>query len=333
VAHPRYLVPDWSFGIREEMLQKNVAALRAKGANVVVLLSHNGMDVDLKLASRVTGIDVILGGHTHDGVPRPSVVRNGGGQTLVTNAGSNGKFLAVLDLDVKAGRLADFRYRLLPVFSDALPADAEMSRHIENARAPYAAKLAEPLAVSEGLLYRRGNFNGSFDQLILEALLQEKNAEIAFSPGFRWGTSVLPGDTVSFEHVMEQTAITYPMTTVSEMSGEKIKAVLEDVCDNLFNLDPYYQQGGDMVRVGGMNYACNPTAAMGSRIGDMRLHGKPIEAGKSYRVAGWAPVAEGVTGEPAWDVVARYLRARKTIAAPRLELPRLIGVAGNRGIA
>jgi sulfur-oxidizing protein SoxB len=332
VANPRYLVPDWSFGIREEMLQKNVAALRVKGAHIVVLLSHNGMDVDLKLASRVTGIDVILGGHTHDGIPRPSVVHNGGGQTLVTNAGSNGKFLAVLDLDVKAGRLVDFRYRLLPVFSDALPADAEMSRLIENARAPYAAKLAEPLAVSEGLLYRRGNFNGSFDQLILEALLQEKNAEIAFSPGFRWGTSVLPGDTINFEQVMEQTAITYPMTTVGEMSGEKIKAVLEDVCDNLFNPDPYYQQGGDMVRVGGMSYACDPAAAMGSRISDMRLHGKAIEAGKNYRVAGWAPVAEGVTGEPAWDVVARYLRARKTIAAPKLELPRLIGVGGNRGI-
>jgi sulfur-oxidizing protein SoxB len=333
VAHPRYLVPDWSFGIREELLQKNVSALRAKGADIVVLLSHNGMDVDLKLASRVTGIDIILGGHTHDGVPRPSVVHNGGGQTLVTNAGSNGKFLAVLDLDVKAGRLADYRYRLLPVFSDALPADAEMARHIENARAPYAAKLAEPLAVSEGLLYRRGNFNGSFDQLMLEALLQEMNAEIAFSPGFRWGTSVLPGDTISFEQVMEQTAITYPMTTVSELSGEKIKAVLEDVCDNLFNPDPYYQQGGDMVRVGGMGYTCNPAATMGSRISDMRLHGKAIAAGKNYRVAGWAPVAEGATGEPAWDVVARYLRARKTIATPKLESPRLIGVAGNRGIA
>jgi S-sulfosulfanyl-L-cysteine sulfohydrolase len=333
VANPRYFVADWNFGIREQELQKNVDAVRTKGARVVVLLSHNGMDVDLKLAGRVTGIDVILGGHTHDGIPQPTVVQNSGGQTLVTNAGSNGKFLAVLDLEVKAGGVADYRYRLLPVFSNLLPADVAMTRHIETVRAPYAAKLAEPLAVSEGLLYRRGNFNGSFDQLILEALLQEKNAEIAFSPGFRWGTSILPGDRISFEQVMDQTAITYPMTTVSEMSGETIKTVLEDVCDNLFNPDPYYQQGGDMVRVGGMTYACEPAAKMGGRISDMRLHGKPIEAGKVYRVAGWAPVAEGATGEPAWEVVARYLRAHKTVTAPKLEQPRLIGIAGNRGIA
>jgi S-sulfosulfanyl-L-cysteine sulfohydrolase len=333
VANPRYFVADWNFGIREEELQKNVDAARAKGARVVVLLSHNGMDVDLKLASRVTGIDVILGGHTHDGVPKPSLVQNRGGKTLVTNAGSNGKFLAVLDLDVKNGRLADYRYRMLPVFSNLLPADAAMAKHIETARAPFVAKLAEPLAVSEGLLYRRGNFNGSVDQMILDALLQEKNAEIAFSPGFRWGTTLLPGSTISFEQVMEQTAITYPMTTLTEMTGETIKTVLEDVCDNLFNPDPYYQQGGDMVRVGGMTYACEPSALIGKRISDMRLHGKPIEAGKTYRVAGWAPVTEGVTGEPAWDLVARYLRGHKKIATPKLELPRLIGVAGNPGIA
>lgn len=333
IAHPRYFVPDWSFGIREDLLQQHVDAVRAKGARVVVLLSHNGMDVDLKLATRVTGLDVILGGHTHDGMPRPSVMRNAGGQTVVTNAGCNGKFLAVLDLEVKDGGLADFRYRLLPVFSDLLPADTEMARYIETVRAPYAAKLAEPLAASEDLLYRRGNFNGSFDQVILEALMQEKNAEIAFSPGFRWGTTILPGDTIRFEQLMDQTAITYPMTTVTDMSGGQIKAVLEDVCDNVFNPDPYLQQGGDMVRVGGMRYACEPGAKMGSRIGDMRIRGKPIEADKTYRVAGWAPVAEGASGEPSWELVARFLRAHKTIAAPKIEQPRLIGVEGNRGVA
>jgi len=333
VANPRYFVADWSFGIHEERLQANVDALRAKGAQVVVLLSHNGMDVDLKLASRVTGIDIILGGHTHDGMPKPSVVSNHGGKTLVTNAGSNGKFLAVADLEVRDGKLADYRYRLLPVFSQLLPADQDMTRHIAGVRTPFEDKLREKLAVTDGLLYRRGNFNGSFDQLLLDALLAEHNAEIAFSPGFRWGTSLLPGATISFENLMDQTAITYPMTTVTDMSGDTIKTVLEDVCDNLFNPDPYYQQGGDMVRVGGMTYACEPSAKIGARISDMRLHGKPIEASKTYRVAGWAPVAEGVSGEPAWELVARYLRARKTVTPPRLNLPRLIGVAGNKGIA
>jgi S-sulfosulfanyl-L-cysteine sulfohydrolase len=333
VANPRYFVADWSFGIQEEKLQANVDALRAKGAQVVALLSHNGMDVDLKLASRVTGIDIILGGHTHDGMPKPSVVSNRGGKTLVTNAGSNGKFLAVADLEVKDGKLSDYRYRLLPVFSHLLPEDADMARHIAGVRAPYRDKLAEKLAVTDGLLYRRGNFNGSFDQLILDALLAEHSAEIAFSPGFRWGTSLLPGDAISFENLMEQTAITYPMTTVTDMSGDTIKTVLEDVCDNLFNPDPYYQQGGDMVRVGGMTYACEPYAKMGARIGDMRLHGKPVEAGKTYRVAGWAPIAEGANGEPVWELAARYLRAKKTIAPRKLNLPKLIGVTGNKGIA
>ena len=333
VANPRHFVAEWNFGIQEELMQKHVDEMRAKGARIVVLLSHNGMDVDLKLAARVTGIDVILGGHTHDGVPQPTVIKNTSGQTLVTNAGSNGKFLAVADLEVRDGRLADFRYRLLPVFSRLLPADPAMSRHIEAVRAPHAEKLAAKLTVSEGLLYRRGNFNGSLDQVILDALMQEKNAEIAFSPGFRWGTTVLPGEAITYEHVMDQTAITYPMTTVSDMTGATIKTVLEDVCDNLFNPDPYYQQGGDMVRVGGLSYACEPGATMGKRISDLRLNGKPVDAGKSYRVAGWAPVAEGVTGEPAWDLLSRYLRAQKSIAPPKLNLPRLIGVTGNKGIA
>jgi len=333
IANPRYFVADWSFGIQDENMQKMVDEVRSKGARVIVVLSHNGMDVDLKMATRVRGIDAILGGHTHDGVPAPTVVRNAGGTTLVTNAGSNGKFLAVLDFDVKDGRIAGFRYKLLPVFSNLLPADAEMSAHIGKVRAPYEAKLGERLATTEGLLYRRGNFNGTFDQLILDAMMSVKGAEIAFSPGFRWGTSLLPGQPILMEHLMDQTAITYPYTTVSDLSGETIKTILEDVADNLFNPDPYLQQGGDMVRVGGLQYTIDPAAAMGARIGDMRLNGKPIEPAKTYKVAGWAPVAEGAKGEPIWDVVAAYLRDRKVVAPVRLNSPTIRGVAGNPGIA
>jgi len=333
IANPRHLTPDWSFGIQDERLQEVVDAVRGKGAQVVALLSHNGMDVDLKLATRVTGIDVILGGHTHDGVPQPVAVRNARGITLVTNAGSNGKFLGVLDLDVKGGKLADFRYRLLPVFSNLLPPDPAMQALIERVRAPHRARLEEPLAVTEGLLYRRGNFNGTYDQLILDALMEVKGAQIAFSPGFRWGTSLLPGQAITREHLMDQTAITYPFTTVNDFSGEMIKTILEDVGDNLFNPDPYYQQGGDMVRVGGLTYACDPNAKMGSRITDMRLDGKPIDPHKTYRVAGWAPVAENASGEPIWEVVERWLKARGTVTPRRPNLPRLIGMKDNPGIA
>jgi 2',3'-cyclic-nucleotide 2'-phosphodiesterase (5'-nucleotidase family) len=271
IANPRYFVPDWTFGIQEENMQKSVNDARAKGAKVVVLLSHNGMDVDLKMASRVTGIDAILGGHTHDGVPKPTL-----------------------------------------------------------------AKLTEKLALSEGLLYRRGNFTGTSDQVIVDALLAEKNAEIAFSPGFRWGTTVMPGESITMEHVLDQTAITYPYTTRTEMTGAQIKDVLEDVCDNLFNPDPYYQQGGDMVRVGGMTYSCDPNQSMGKRINDMALNGKPIDAAKAYAVAGWAPVSEAARdagGEPIWDLVARYLRNQKTIKPPKLNVPKLQGQDGNPGLA
>ncbi|VVD85767.1 thiosulfohydrolase SoxB [Pandoraea commovens] len=333
IANPRYFVPDWTFGIQEERLQSMVDEVRGKGAQVVVVLSHNGMDVDLKLASRVRGIDAILGGHTHDGVPKPVVVENAGGKTLVTNAGSNGKFLAVLDFDVKGGKPVDFRYKLLPVFANLLPADAQMQTLIERVRAPFAAKLAEPLAVTEGTLYRRGNFNGTFDQLLLDAVMAEKDAEIGFSPGFRWGTSLLPGQAITMEQLLDQTAITYPYTTLTPMTSETIKTVLEDVADNLFNPDPYYQQGGDMVRVGGMDYTIDPMAPMGQRISEMRLNGKLIEAGKTYKVAGWAPVAEGAQGEPVWDVVARHLKAQKTIVAKAPKVPVIKGMKGNLGSA
>jgi sulfur-oxidizing protein SoxB len=340
IANPRHFVADWSFGIQEEAMQKTVEAARAAGAKIVVLLSHNGMDVDLKLASRVRGIDAILGGHTHDGVPVAVPVRNPGGTTLVTNAGSNGKFLGVLDLAVgTGGGVSDFRYRLLPVFADQLPPDPAMAAHIERVRAPHAARLAEPLATTEGVLWRRGNFNGAWDQLVCDALMEVQGAEIAFSPGFRWGTSLLAGETITREHLMDQTAITYPWATVNELTGETIKTILEDVADNLFNPDPYYQQGGDMVRTGGLAYTCTPGAAMGSRIADMRVGGKPVEADKRYKVAGWAPVAEEAAkapgARPVWEPVEEWLKARpaKRVARRTLNTPALVGVQGNPGLA
>ncbi|MDP1952844.1 MAG: thiosulfohydrolase SoxB, partial [Polaromonas sp.] len=335
IANPAWLTPNWTFGIRENEMQETVNEARGKGAQAVVLLSHNGMDVDLKMASRISGIDAILGGHTHDGVPVPVIVKNPGGQTIVTNAGSNGKFLGVLDLDVKDKKVVGFKYRLLPVFSKLLPADPAMTALIAGLRAPYEAKLGEKLAVTEGTLYRRGNFNGTFDQLILDAMMDVRGAEIAFSPGFRWGTSLLPGQSITREHLMDQTAITYPWTTLTNMRGDMIKTILEDVGDNLFNPDPYYQQGGDMVRVGGLSYRCEPGARMGSRILDMRLKGKRIEADKTYKVAGWAPVQEASknAGPPVWEVVETYLAANKVLKPRRLNLPGLIGTAGNPGVA
>jgi len=336
IANPRYLVPDWTFGIQEENLQAVIDDVRQKGAEVVVLLSHNGMDVDLKLASRVRGLDAILGGHTHDGVPAPVPVKNAGGTTLVTNAGSNGKFLGVLDFDVKDGKVRDFRYELLPVFANYLPADPQMDALIARVRAPYEQKLGEVLAVNHGLLYRRGNFNGTFDQLILDGLMAVQDAQIAFSPGFRWGTTLVPGQAITMEHLMDQTAITYPYTTVTEMTGDTIKTILEDVADNLFNPDPYYQQGGDMVRVGGLQYTIDPNAGMGRRISNMQLGGKPLDADRTYKVAGWAPVSEEASqagGKPIWDVMAGWLRTTREVTARPLNLPQVRGMTGNPGMS
>ncbi|MEN9780956.1 MAG: Trifunctional nucleotide phosphoesterase protein YfkN precursor [Pseudomonadota bacterium] len=341
IANPRYMVAEWEFGIQEENLQKVVDEARANGpkggAQVVVVLSHNGMDVDLKMASRVTGIDAILGGHTHDGMPVASVVSNKSGKTLVTNAGSNSKFLGVLDFDVKGGKVSDYRYRLLPVFANMLPADKDMDALINRVRAPYEARLSERLAVTEGTLYRRGNFNGTGDQLLLDALMDVQGAQIAFSPGFRWGTSLLPGQAITREWLLDMTATTYSYATVTEMTGETIKTILEDVADNLFNPDPYYQQGGDMVRVGGLTYACDPNAGMGQRISDMRMGGQLLDASRKYKVAGWAPVAEEARSQKlpqVWDLAEQWLKARGGKVAPRrLNQPRLIGMAGNPGVA
>ena len=333
ISNPRYMVPDWTFGIQEDNMQKTVDAARAKGAQVVVLLSHNGMDVDIKMASRVTGIDAIFGGHTHDGVPQPYQVKNAKGTTLVTNAGSNGKFLGVMDFDVRNGKVAAWHYRLLPIFSNLIPADPAMTSYIDKMRAPFADKLNEKLAVTEEVLYRRGNFNGTFDQLILDAIMKVKGAEVGFSPGFRWGTSLLTGDVITMDRLMDQTAITYPATTLNEMTGATIKSIMEDVCDNLFNSDPYYQQGGDMVRVGGIQYTVNPNNTIGNRISNMMLNGKPVDASRTYKVAGWAPVNEGVTGTPIWDVVAEYLRDIKVVKPQPLIMPKIVGIGNNPGYA
>jgi len=337
IANPRYMVADWEFGIQEPHMQQMVDEVRQKGAQVVVLLSHNGMDVDLKMASRVRGIDAILGGHTHDGMPVATVVANAGGQTIVTNAGSNGKFLGVLDFQVTNKRVVDFRYKLLPVFANMLPADRQMQTLIEKIRAPYETKLIEKLAVTEGLLYRRGNFNGSGDQLLVDALMDVQNAEIAFSPGFRWGTSLLAGQSITREWLMDMTATTYSYATLTEMTGETIKNILEDVADNLFNPDPYYQQGGDMVRVGGLQYSINPLEKMGKRIDRMMLKGKPLQADKKYKVAGWAPVAQEASTQgnpPVWELVEKWLRAQGGVVKPRrINQPVLTGGLPNQGFA
>jgi sulfur-oxidizing protein SoxB len=333
IAHPKRFTPDWKFGIRDEELQKLVDAHRGTDkVDAVVLLSHNGMDVDLKLASRVTGIDVILGGHTHDAVPQPIAVTNPGGVTLVTNAGSNGKFVAVLDLELGKGRVSNVRYRLFPVFSELLKPDPAMQALIEKMREPHAASWGDKIATADHLLYRRGNFSGTVDQLICDALRNELNAEIALSPGFRWGLTALAGQPLTMEDLLSETAITYPETYVQTMTGGQIKDVLEDICDNLFNADPYYQQGGDMVRIGGLSYTCTPAEAVGKRISELKLDsGRQLEARKRYKVAGWASVNEQ-TGKPVWDVLANHLRSGK----PQSRQPpgvTLRGVEDNPGIA
>jgi sulfur-oxidizing protein SoxB len=309
ISHPRRFVPDLTFGIREEKIQAWADELRGPGkADLVVLLSHNGVAVDLKLAARLRGLDVILGGHTHDGLPEPILV----GRTLVVNSGSHGKFLSRLDLDVRGGAVAGYRYKLLPVLSRVLPEDPAMARLIHEIRQGHEARLAERLAVSESLLYRRGNFNGSFDELILDALRQRADAEVAFSPGFRWGITVVPGQAITLEDVYAHTALTYPNTWARALTGDEILRIMEDVADNLFHPDPYYRQGGDMVRLGGLTYAIDPGREMGRRIRDVRVGGKPLDPARRYKATGWASVGEA-DGPPAFDVVADYLRTQKRV--------------------
>lgn len=336
IAHPRRFTPDWTFGIHEESLQKLVDHIRAKDKpNAVVLLSHNGMDVDLKLASRVRGIDLILGGHTHDAVPAPTIVHNSGGKTLVTNAGTNGKYVGVMDLKLGKSGISEFRYNLLPIYEALIPPDRGMAEWIQQVRAPYQDKLARQVAVADQLLYRRGNFNGTMDQIICDAQNAVLDSEIAMSPGFRWGTTVLPGQPITFEDIMAETAITYPNTYSREMTGAQLKDIMEDVCDNLFNKNPYYQQGGDMLRIAGLRYTCNPGASIGQRISAMELNsGKRVHADKKYKVSGWAAVSSVPSGKPIWDVVTQYIAHQHGHARVGiLNTPKLIGVKGNHGVA
>jgi S-sulfosulfanyl-L-cysteine sulfohydrolase len=309
VSHPRRLISDLSFGIEEDRVGALARELReAHRVDLVVLLSHNGMAVDRKLAGRVAGVDVILGGHTHDAIPRPVVV----GKTLLVSSGSHGKFLSRLDLDLRGRQIAAYRHKLIPVLSRAIPEDREMAALIGRIRAPHEQKLAEVLATSDSLLYRRGNFNGTFDELILDALLRRGDAQLALSPGFRWGVTLLSGQAITLEDVLAHTAITYPNTWVREMTGAEIQAILEDVADNLFHRDPYYRQGGDMVRVGGLTYAISVDKDMGQRISDIQIRGQAMHPGKKYKVTGWASLREA-DGPPAYDVVAGYLRSVKRV--------------------
>jgi sulfur-oxidizing protein SoxB len=323
VANPRYLIPNWSFGIREKLVRERVEQVRAEGAELVVLLSHNGFDTDRKLAGRVKGIDVLLSAHTHDAVPVALEI----GGTLMISSGSHGKFLSRLDLDVRDGKVAGYRFRLIPVLSDAIAPDPEMAALVAKIRAPHQAELDRVLGRTESLLYRRGNFNGTFDDLICRALIEERDAEIALSPGFRWGATLLPGQDITVEDIYSQTAITYPNAYRSEFTGAFLKEILEDVADNLFNPDPYYQQGGDMVRVGGMAYAIDIAKPIGQRISDMTLlkTGEPIEADRNYVVSGWASVNEGTEGPPVYDLLARYIERHRTIDIPENQTVRIVG--------
>jgi sulfur-oxidizing protein SoxB len=332
IAHPKRFTPDWTFGIRDAELQTLVDDLRAKEkVDAVVLLSHNGMDVDLKLASRVSGIDLILGGHTHDAVPRPVAVANPKGRTLVSNAGSNGKFLAVVDLDLAPGELRDIRYRLLPVFSDLLKPDPEMEALVASLEAPQAASFGRRLASAEETLYRRGNFTGTMDHLLCDALRGQLDAQISLSPGFRWGTTIPAGGDITVADVLAQTATTYSEVYVQPMTGAQIRTVMEDVCDNLFNPDPFYQQGGDMVRVGGLSYRCEPGAASGKRISNLTLtDGAPLDADKTYKVAGWASV-NPQDGKPVWEVLEAHLGHEGKAALSADRPVEVAGVADNPG--
>jgi len=320
VSHPRRFVPDLTFGIREDGVQTLVDELRDdKHVDLIVLLSHNGLAVDLKLAGRVHGLDVVLGGHTHDALPQPIQV----GRTLVVNSGSHGKFLSRLDLDVQRGRVGGYRYRLIPVLAQDVPEDPDMARTIDEIRRPHEATLSERLAVSESLLYRRGNFNGTFDEIILDALLRRGDAQIAFSPGFRWGITIVPGQEITLEDVYSHTAVTYPNTWVREMTGNEIHQIMEDVADNLFHPDPYYRQGGDMVRLGGLTYAIDPSKRVGKRIFDVRVGRRLLEPARRYKATGWASLGEA-EGPPAWDVVADHLRSVRRV---KLSPPARVRIA------
>ncbi len=335
IANPAYNMPDWTFSIDPEGMQEVVDEVRKnEKVDAVIVISHNGFDVDQKMAQVCTGIDFIMGGHTHDGVPEAVPVKNANGTTYVCNAGSNGKFINVLDLDVQNGKIKDFKFTLLPIFSDLIPENKEMKSYVEGVRKPFLKDLNRVIATTDQTLYRRGNFNGSWDQIICDALRDVKGADISLSPGFRWGTSVMPGQPITFDDLATQTAMTYPETYARDLRGSDIKDILEDVADNLFNPDPFYQQGGDMVRTSGISYRIDPSKSMGERITNMHLtsNGKAIEANKMYKVAGWSTVGSVSPGEPVWETVETYLRNVKHISKLKVDTPDIVGVKGNPGI-
>ncbi|WGV15538.1 thiosulfohydrolase SoxB [Fuscovulum ytuae] len=312
IANPKWMFPEYSFGIREERMQEMVDEVRAAGVDLVVCLSHNGFDVDRKMAGRVQGIDVILTGHTHDAIPEPVLV----GETILIASGSHGKFVSRLDLDVRDGRMMGFRHKLIPIFADVIAPDADMAALIDTERAPFKDQLEEKIGTTESLLYRRGNFQGTWDDLICDAIRSERDAQIAMSPGVRWGASLMPGDAITREDIHNVTSMTYGACYRTEMTGETLLTILEDVADNLFNPDPYYQQGGDMVRVGGLGFSIDVSQDIGKRIGNLTLTdtGEAIEAAKSYTVAGWASVNEGTEGPQIWDVVESHIRKLGTVS-------------------
>ncbi len=334
IANPKRFIPDWTFGIKPDEMQELVNSIKKKEKpDAIIVVSHNGYDVDKKMAQVVSGIDFIMGGHTHDGVPEAVPVKNKAGTTYVCNAGSNGKFLNVLDLDIKDGKIADFKFTLLPVFPDLVPEDKEMKEYISKVRKPFIQDLERVVATTDVTLFRRGNFNGSFDQIICDALREVKGADVSLSPGFRWGTSVIAGDKITFEDLATQTAMTYPETYMREIDGKGIHNILEDVADNLFNADPFYQQGGDMVRTGGLSYKIDPLQKMGKRISDVRtLDGKPLDPAKKYKVAGWSTVNSKAPGEPVWETVENYLKNVKHIKKLKVDTPEIVGLKDNKGI-
>ena len=335
IANPQRFIPDWTFGIKQDEMQELVDTIKEEEKpDAIIVLSHNGFDVDQKMANVCTGIDFIMGGHTHDGVPEAVPVKNELGTTYVCNAGSNGKFLNVLDLNIQNGKIKDFKFTLLPIFSNLIEEDKEMKEYIAGVRKPFLKDLNREIATTDETLFRRGNFNGSWDQIICDALIDVKGADISLSPGFRWGTTVMPGQPITFDDLMTQTAMTYPETYVRDITGQGIKDILEDVADNLFNIDPFYQQGGDMVRTGGISYRINPKGKMGERISNLQLtkNGKRLEANKSYKVAGWSTVGSKSPGEPVWETVETYLSNVKHISNLRVDTPDIIGIKGNPGI-
>ena len=306
IANPSWMFPEYSFGIRDENMQAMVDEVRGLGADLVVVLSHNGFDVDKKMASIVTGIDIILSGHTHDALPEPVLIDN----TIIVASGSNGKFVSRVDLDVRNGQMMGFKHKLIPIFSDVITPDPDMAALIDGERAPYVDQLSEVIGQSESLLYRRGNFNGTWDDLICQALIEEREADISMSPGVRWGPSILPGQDITREDIWNVTSMSYGKVYRTEMTGEFIQIILEDVADNLFNPDPYYQQGGDMVRIGGMGYRIDINKPQGERITELTLlkTGERIDPSKTYIVAGWASINEGTEGPQVWDLVENYIR-------------------------